>query len=84
VGTEQIYVQNAQMTVGRIQIYASTKSPIANRPSQQSLHHFGQQGEAFQTQEEPPKVMALQLSWLASHANHLCLPSGQRQPELHK
>lgn len=61
--------------------YISTKNPIANRPSLQSLHHFEQQGEAFQTLEELPKVMALQLSLLASHANHLCLPSRQQQPE---
>lgn len=52
--------------------YLSTGSPIASKLYLQCLHHFELQGGSFLTQEEPPKVAALQLSWLAFPAYRPC------------
>lgn len=79
---QQFYVQHAQIMVRKGWCNLSfTRNPIANKLSLQFLHHSLQQGEVFQKQEEPPRVMALQPSFLAFHATHLSSLSLQQQPE---
>lgn len=73
------YVQTAQNTEERSN--SSTKSPIARRPYLQSPHHSEPRDGVFQKPEEPPKVVALQLSWLAFLANRPYLPFLQLLPD---
>lgn len=62
-----IYVQNFIISLNWF-----TKSSIARKPCQQFLHRYEQQSEVIQTPEEPPKVVAQQLSSLTFHLNPLC------------
>lgn len=63
------YVQIAWKIVPESHIkLSSTRDPIANTPSLQSRHRYGQRGEVFQMQAGPPTAMGLRLSSLAFHA----------------